>query len=284
MKVSEEIERSPAKINLFLRVLRRRADGYHDIASLMSPVSLYDDIALAFDRDGISVRCDHPAVPEGETNLAHRAAQCFFSRLDRSPGVALTITKRIPVGAGLGGGSSNAAAVLRALNRRFQQPFSDAQLREMGLSIGADVPFFLFRRTAWVGGIGEVLQRVENPPRTALVLVKPSFSISTRWAYENLNLALTKGAIRHKYDPLKDREFDFRHHLCNDLEMVTERKYPEISIIKRSLVDRGAAGALMSGSGPTVFGCFPDRRSAERASRSLSRNRDWQVFSAETIV
>ncbi|MCG6892786.1 MAG: 4-(cytidine 5'-diphospho)-2-C-methyl-D-erythritol kinase [Desulfobacteraceae bacterium] len=284
MSPQRENARSPAKINWFLRVLKRRDDGYHDIESLMSCISLFDDLFFAFDQPRISVHCQHPEVPEDGTNLAFRAARLFFQRLSLDEGVSITIDKRIPVGAGLGGGSSNAATVLRVLNRRYRKPFAEPALKEMGLSLGADIPFFLKGRPALVHGIGESVRIVNGLPCVPLVLVKPEFSVATKWAYKNLNLALTKGPNRHKYDLLKDWKFDFRHHLCNDLETVTERKYPEISIIKRSLVDHGAAGALMSGSGPTVFGCFPDRDTARKAYQTLSRNREWQLFLAETIV
>ena len=280
--------KSPAKINLFLHITGRRSDGYHDLMSLMCGVSLYDGILLAADpRPGITVKCEHEAVPEDDTNLAYRAADLFFSKQDHRPalpgsdgtgGLRITIDKKIPVAAGLGGGSSNAAVILTTLNRLFDHPFSSASLAKMGLSLGADVPFFLYGRPAIAKGIGEQLTPYEKVKDYTFLLVCPEFSVSTAWVYKNLNLRLTKCEKKLKNFCFGKPVFEAEQHLCNDLEAVTTGRYPEILQIKKKLVDLNARGALMSGSGPTVFGIFRDEGRAESAYDVLAREGKWQVF------
>ena len=286
--------KSPAKINLFLHITGRRPDGYHTLLSLMCGVSLYDDIDLApSDCPGIAIRCDHEAVPEDSTNLAFRAADLFFRELGRQPalprsgggsGLGITIKKNIPVAAGLGGGSSNAAMVLTALNTLFDHPFSRARLVKMGLLLGADVPFFLFGRPAIAKGIGERLVLYEKLKHYTIILVYPKISVSTAWVYKNLNLRLTKGEKKLKNFPFGVPVFDVRKHLRNDLESVTTGRHPEILQIKQKLMELNAQGALMSGSGPTVFGVFREPGTAESAYDVLVKQREWQVFITETLL
>jgi 4-diphosphocytidyl-2-C-methyl-D-erythritol kinase len=230
--------KSPAKINLFLHITGKRPDGYHNLLSLMCGVSLYDDLLLAPDfHPGITVKCDHEAVPEDNANLAYQAAALFFSKLGRRPavpfsgeteGLSIAIKKRIPVAAGLGGGSSNAASVLAALNKMYSHPFSNSSLAKMGLSLGADVPFFLFGCPAIAKGVGEQLTPYEKVKNYTILLVCPELSVSTAWAYKNLNLRLTKCEKKLKKFLFGIPEFKAGQHLCNDLESVTTERYPEI--------------------------------------------------------
>jgi 4-diphosphocytidyl-2-C-methyl-D-erythritol kinase len=279
---------SPAKINLFLYVTGKRPDGYHDLYTLMCPVSLYDIVELNIKGAVICIRCDHPEVPEDETNLVHRAAQLFFSRLTELQGnflqgVEISITKKIPVAAGLGGGSSNAAVVLTGLNRHFSSPFSTEALEEMGLSIGADVPFFIRGRPAIATGVGEVLEPVKNLPGFYVLLVNSGVPVSTAEVYKNLNLGLTNNQKINKEAFFRLRDLDPVRYLWNDLERVTASKYPEILSIKEALLANGAEGALMTGSGPSVFGLFREPDRARQASLALSRHDKWHLFLAEMI-
>lgn len=279
---------SPAKINLCLHVTGRRPDGYHDLFSLMCPVGLYDTLEFDFNADGISVYCDHPDVPNGESNLAHRAARLFLSALAKehgkaAPGVKISLVKHIPVAGGLGGGSSNAAAVLSALNRYYDHPFSQPALHRMALSIGADIPFFLLGQPAIATGVGEVLRPVYNLLKFHVLLINPGFHVSTASVYNNLNLGLTNNQKLNKEQFFRARRLDPARYLWNDLESVTASKFPEIREIKNLLVANGADGALMTGSGPTVFGLFYDVTVAQNAYGALSHHPTWRLFLAESI-
>lgn len=277
------LTRSPAKINLFLRVLGRRPDGYHDIVTVMARISLFDTVRLAFGQPSISVACTHPSVPRDETNLAYRAAQLFFGALHARDGVAISIEKAIPVGAGLGGGSSNAASVLAALNERYGFPFSVSGLIEIGLKIGADVPFFLFGRSAVARGIGEQLEAFEGMPQRSVVLVCPEFQVSTAWAYANLNLRLTNHQKNCNCSSFQGL-LTAGTLLSNDLEQVTIGEFPEIGVMKEVLLDLGAEIALMSGSGPTVFGLFKDEQEAEKATHSIADQFGWKTIRAGLLL
>ena len=183
---------SPAKINLFLQILGKRSDGYHDLITLMCCIGLYDTVSLTFGVKDITVSCNHPVVPVDDTNVAFGAAHLFLKTLKKNEGVGIFIKKQIPVAAGLGGGSSNAAAVFLGLNRYYGYPFSTEELMSMGLSIGADVPFFIFQRPAIASGIGEKLEAYQNLKNLKILLVFPGFSVSTADVYKKLNLGLKK--------------------------------------------------------------------------------------------
>jgi 4-diphosphocytidyl-2-C-methyl-D-erythritol kinase len=275
---------SPAKINLFLHVTGKREDNYHNIVTLMCCVGLYDTIRLNFDTRDITLTCSDPNVPLDSTNLAVRAARLFFQTLNIHDAVDISITKNIPVAGGLGGGSSNAAAVLIGLNRHYGHPLSNEDLRALGLKLGADVPFFIFRKPAIATGIGEKLEACIGLPPFQVVLIYPGFGISTGEVYKKLNLGLTNCKKKVKEFHFYRRHFNAMRHLCNDLESVTASKHPDIMEAKAALLKHGAMGALMSGSGPSVFGLFSDRHIAERAELALSRKSDWQVFCADMVV
>lgn len=279
---------SPAKINLFLHVRGKRPDGYHELFSLMCCITLFDEILLRIDTgNSIQLACSHPGVPSDATNLAYRAARLFQEKLGSSRGIDIRLTKNIPVAAGLGGGSGNAASVLLALNTVCGNPFSRARLMEMGLALGADVPFFIFQKPAIATGIGDILDHFRGELPYHFLLLYPEISVSTAEIYQNLNLTLTKDEKKPTSTHLKLTRFDPAHHLTNDLETVTANKYPEIGMLKEKLLANGAIGALMSGSGPTVFGLFNDIDTAKSAKQALSCDtelKDIQLFLANPIL
>ena len=285
---------SPAKINLFLQVTGKRSDGYHELVTLMSCIGLYDVLTFHFDTPGISVSCDSHEVPDNEDNLVYKAADLFYDRLtkgstdhtgsEKSRGVSIFIEKHIPVAAGLGGGSSNAGRTLLYLNQYHGLPFSAAELNGMGLAIGADVPFFLQEKPALATGIGECLEIYKGLPVLWMVVVCPHFSVSTAAVYKKLNLGLTKCKKKLKSFLLNKQRFDPRCHLCNDLEAVTESEYPVIKTIKEALLSHGALGALMTGSGPAIFGLFSDSNTASKASHALFRTHKWKMHLADMIT
>jgi 4-diphosphocytidyl-2-C-methyl-D-erythritol kinase len=279
---------SPAKINLFLHVLKKRPDGYHQLFSLMCRISLFDEISLQIGaEDTVKVVCPHPNVPADATNLAHRAVRLFQNKLNLTEGVKISLIKNIPVAAGLGGGSSNAASVLLALNTYYDHPFSREQLMEMGLTLGADVPFFIFQKPAIATGIGEKMEAFDGSLQYQILLIYPGFCVATAEIYRNLNLGLTKYEKKPTSNHLKHYGFNPAHHLTNDLEKVTAQKYPEIGVAKEKLISLGAIGALMTGSGPTVFGLFNNVDTAKMAKQTLScdnAGKDLQLFLANPIL
>ncbi|MDM8516975.1 4-(cytidine 5'-diphospho)-2-C-methyl-D-erythritol kinase [Desulfobacterales bacterium HSG16] len=276
-------KKSPAKINLFLHITGKRPDQYHELYTLMCPVSLYDTIRIFPNASTTQVYCDHPEVPEDETNLAHRAARLFFDRLQNNGHARIEIKKKIPVAGGMGGGSSNAAAVLSALNEFFDHPFSRNKLMEMGLCLGADVPFFILGLPAIATGIGEKLRECRGLKPFYLLVISFSFGVSTAHVYKKFNFELTKEVkdfIKPSFNAL---DCDISRLLCNDLEEVTETDYPIITEAKEALLEHGAKGVLMSGSGPTVFGLFSSLSQIEHAAKRLVNKEMWEVYSVKMI-
>ena len=268
--------KAPAKINLYLKVTGQRADGYHCLETLMQKVGLYDELELQPCAAGIHLQCAGKGIPHDRGNLVYRAAEVFLQATEAQRngsigGVKLALTKRIPVAAGLGGGSSDAAATLKGLNQLYGCGCADEELAAMGLRLGADVPFFLADAPAAVAtGIGEILTPVAPLSGHSVLLVNPGFSVSTRWVYQTF--ALTR---QENGSNLKNSQEDVDGSLAttsrNDLEAVTVRKYPEIERLKAELLQNGAVQALMSGSGPTVFGLFADPRRAETCRAVMNR-------------
>lgn len=281
---------SPAKINLFLEVTGKRSDGYHTLKTLMCRIGVYDQIKLDFDAKTISVWCDDPSIPVDTTNTAFRAAEIFFlaygHRFENvtKRAVRIYIQKNIPIGAGLGGGSSNAATVLKGLNYRFGQPFTATELMEMGLDVGADVPFFIFEKPAIATGIGDIFVPYQYLSPLFVLLVYPGLAVSTADIYKNLNLALTNCKKHLKDIDFNEGGFDAKRHLCNDLEPVTLKKHPMLSEIKGSMMRLGADGALMSGSGSTVFGLFSDKPMAMEAKDCFEKNDRWKTFLTHMLI
>lgn len=273
---------APAKVNYRLDVLRRRPDGYHDLRMIMQRFDLCDDVRLVLsDTPGLQVTCGREGVPDGPENIAWRAADALLSLAGRETGVEITITKRIPVAAGLGGGSSDCATVLMGLNQLLGLGLSDTRLMEIGVKLGADVPFFIFRKTALAEGIGEQLTAIEQIPPVWLAIVNPNVPVSTAWVYQNLQL--TNRSDDFKIPRFYSSIADICAILGNDLEAVTVKRYPVISEIKERLRSLGAAGALMSGSGPTVFGIFEQEDEARQAVADLGRGTGWFAVAARTL-
>lgn len=280
---------APAKLNLCLHVVGRRVDGYHELLSLMCCVALYDRLELHIGVVENSILCDHPAVPADGANLALRAALLFNRVLGHDTGigprpVSIRLTKHIPVGGGLGGGSSDAAAVLKGLNRYHGNPFDRQALLSLAARLGADVPFFIDQRPAVAAGIGERLTAYHGLPPLGALLVCPDFGISTAEVFENLNFGLTKSKKKLRYLPFKNGNFSANKHLHNDLEAGVIRRFPVIARIKKMLQDQGAIGSMMSGSGSTVFGLFVDQAAAERAEKTLDRPDAWQVYATRLLA
>jgi len=264
---------APAKINLRLEVLGRRPDGYHELCMIVVPLDLHDTLRLQLARADIRVSCSAPGVPTDRTNLAARAAELLLQRRpDPRPGVRIRIWKRIPVAAGLGGGSSDAAATLVGLARLLRMRLSARELAQLALRIGADVPFFLWDQPALVQGIGQKLKRMPRLPDWTYLLVFPPFGVSTAWAFAQLRAPLTKPARPHIIMLSKNPDrLELLRWLRNDLETPVVRRYPLVKELERALVSLGALGAVMSGSGPTVVGVFQNRRQAGRAGRGIRR-------------
>jgi 4-diphosphocytidyl-2-C-methyl-D-erythritol kinase len=274
--LNELIIQAPAKINLYLAIKSRRADGYHEIETLMQKLELADQLKLRRSAAGISLRCPDSALPEDEKNIAYRAADLFLKKTGVSGGVEIELGKKIPIAAGLGGGSSDAAAVLKAMNIIFAAGLSQEELMEMAYPLGADVPFFVADfSVAGATGIGEKLVPVTGAADWLVVLVNPGFAVSTKWVYNNF-------ALTSRSNPYILGRAIIYEELCenlfNDLESVTIKRYPEIETIKNTLISCGADGVLMSGSGPTVFAVFKDITTARKCADMCGGNKNYAVF------
>lgn len=276
---------APAKINLSLDVTGKLENGYHTLEMIMQTISLYDEIVLQRSEGGIEITCDNPLVPVDEKNICHKAATLFFKKTLCLRGVKIDIKKRIPSGAGLAGGSADAAAVLKGLNILYDAQLSLRELKELGLKCGADVPYCLTGGTCLAEGIGERLTKL--PPLTGvnIVLIVPEFSVSTTCVYKNYRIddcvkhPDTKILVKaiHKKDLL-----GLALGMENVLENVTAVKYPEIECIKRDLKSQGALGSLMSGSGPSTFGLYENEKVTYKAFTAL-KNRFRQIYMVYTV-
>lgn len=272
-----------AKVNLSLDVVGKRPDGYHDVAMLMVRLSLHDRVRVTLTSgDQVVVDCPGLELAAGEQNIAARAAHLFLEHIGAKAGISIAIDKLIPAAAGLGGGSSNAAAVLLALDDLLGTDLSRAELQSLGVRLGADVPFFLCgEMAAWATGIGEVLVPWRALPLCHLVLVNPRFAVSTAWVYQNL--VLTRCRRMTKIPRFPEKMEDVAALLHNDLEAVTSARHPEIDMIKGRLVEAGAFGTLMSGSGPTVFGVFAEQAVAEDVAAQLAFGTGWWTAAVSPV-
>jgi 4-diphosphocytidyl-2-C-methyl-D-erythritol kinase len=251
---------------------------------MMVPVSLCDSLEIAVtDHQGIALTCDGVSVPEDENNLVVKAASSFMDRAGLQKGLDMRLVKRIPVAAGMGGGSSDAAATLLLLNALWAGALSPETLHDMGRQIGADVPFFLYGKPALARGIGDILDPIESWPEWGYIVVTPPLHISTSWVYGNLQL---KELTRDEWQYIKKISGGYSiaipKILENDLEKVTSASFPIIDTIKKALLDVGAEGALMTGSGPSVFGVFRSLKEAASASKHLISKRLGDVFVVTT--
>ncbi|MEW5800876.1 MAG: 4-(cytidine 5'-diphospho)-2-C-methyl-D-erythritol kinase [bacterium] len=278
---------APAKINLGLSVLRKRDDGYHEIRTLFQAVSLCDELELEPIPKGIELTLEGEGIPNDQENIAWKAAESFLSRLRVSAGVHIRLRKNIPVAAGLGGGSSDAAAVLKGLSRLFSFSLPRNELLEMGRHLGADVPFFLFGNSALGEGTGAILSSISALPQSWIVIINPGFPISTKWVYDHASLLLTKKPDHINMVKYFLRENDLPrigYYLHNDLEAVVLKRYPIINELKNRLLSAGAVGAVMSGSGASVFGLFADRPLADQAFNRMRREGNgWKIFLTEPL-
>jgi len=282
--------RAPAKINLSLRVVGKRSDGYHFLDTVMVPIGLYDEITIAgtrlakTGRESLKVTCSHPLVPSGEENLVYRAAALLLGRKGIRGRVRIHIRKRIPVGGGLGGGSSDAAATLKGLNRLFRLGCGRRELLSLAASLGADVPFFIYGCPARAKGIGERLHPLASFPRLWVIVLYPGFPVSTGWVYRHWLAGKLTKTIENTRINFSVREPErLKRLLVNDLEKVASRRYPRIALLKKRLMEEGAAGALMSGSGSSVFGIFSSEQTAREAFRRLRKEDGVQAYLVRSL-
>ncbi|MBA4389851.1 MAG: 4-(cytidine 5'-diphospho)-2-C-methyl-D-erythritol kinase [Syntrophus sp. (in: bacteria)] len=258
---------APAKVNLFLKVLSKRPDGYHNIISLVDPIALYDVIHIEeVDDDVIMVRDDKDILPDGEGNTLYRAAKLLKETYSIHKGVRIDVEKMIPIGSGLGGPSSDAATVLEGLSKIWQLSITDEELIGIGKRIGADVPLFLYGKPCIMEGIGDIITPMELPPLSYLV-VYPGVIIQTKEVYGRLKIVLTNNENDIKLRGNFKSIGGIANSLENDLEQIGILMCPEIKTIKDKIMEAGAFGSLMSGSGSSVFGIFQNDRDARRASR-----------------
>ena len=278
--------RAHAKINLYLDVVGKREDGYHNLETIFHSIGLYDDVIIRRqETKGITVYCEHPGVPCDSRNLAHRAARLLSDAVDGIGGIAIDIHKRIPVAAGLAGGSANAAAVLHGVNELFDLGFTQETLMQFGAQLGADVPFCLHGGAALGLGIGDQLTRLPALSDVPLLLLNPGIEISTATVFKRLNFFLTtrvKSSIIIKACLKKGDVIGIGKNLYNLLEVPVFSQYPEIAALKTELsTQTGVCGALMSGSGATVFAVM---RNGDAARRSESHFKNSVSFCTTTVT
>jgi len=279
---------SYAKINLTLRVKGRRADGYHEIETVFQTVTLHDRLTFETCDDGrLELACDAPDIPCDESNLVHRAGVALRERFGTRRGARIILEKKIPAGGGLGGGSSNAAVALVGLSRLWEIDADRHALAEIGASLGADVPFFLTGGTALGTGRGTDVHPLADAPAKQLLLITPHVKVSTAEAYKSLNAhALTKAVSPVNLAVSRAQaEISSSLHaaLWNDFEPVVYRLYPEIERARSALMAAGARGALLSGSGASVFGLFENAEERDGAQANLRAGAGWQVFACATL-
>ena len=271
--------KAPAKINLALDVTGKRDNGYHDVRMIMQQIDLCDELTIIKNVTGtgrqIRIETDSKELPLNEDNLIYKAASILMEKCGIDEGVSISLKKKIPIAAGMAGGSTDAAAVLKGMNILFDAGLSDSRLRELGVKIGADIPYCLMGGTALAEGIGEILTPLKSMPDCTILIAKPETGISTKYVYTRIDSvgvnkhpdidgmieAIDKGDIR-----------GISSRLLNVLENVTVEKYPVIETIKQEMVKKGALGALMSGSGPTVFSLFNDRKKAESCAKNIEKS------------
>ena len=274
-----------AKINLTLDILGKRPDGYHEVAMVMQSIGLSDTVEMEKTDGPIELTINVPWLKADEKNLAWRAAALIKEEYKLAGGVRMKLTKRIPVAAGLAGGSTDAAAVLRGMNELYALELSEERLCELGARLGSDIPFCLLGGTMLSTGRGEVLKRLPDLPATWVVLAKPRISVSTAWAYQNYD---AQGAKEHPDNERIQQEIAHGDRkavaglLCNVLESVTIKKYDVISQYKQMMMQQGAMASMMSGSGPTVFGLAESKETADRIATHMREHTDAYVYVIRT--
>ena len=265
---------SYSKINLTLNILGKRQDGYHNIETIMQSINLADRIFIKEEKEGVKIKCSHPQVPVDTQSLAYRSAEKILNRYRITKGVKIEIDKKIPLASGMAGGSANSASILVGINKLFALNLSNKDLRGMGEELGMDVPFCIQNGTALAYHRGEKVTPLPpiNPPLW-IIIINPGFEIPTKWAYNNLDLSLIKGeknSTKAMLEALNEGEArGIAKNLFNSFEGLIIKKYPEIGKIKDRLIEESALGALMSGSGPTVFGIAQNKEQALKIHKKL---------------
>ena len=284
------IFKSPAKLNLYLKVLCRREDGYHQIDTLFERIDLADHIFIELGTNEIVITCDDPNVPTDENSLLHNTVREFNKWSGQDLKVRIHVKKRIPVAAGLGGGSSNAATVLKGLNDLSEKPLKKEELIAIGRNLGSDIPFFINNYRFGVGRErGDKVEKVTTDMELWHILIKPPFPVATKDIYDSLSaFSLTKdiGIDKMVNAFLKgDNSRNLADNLCNDLQPIVLRKFPVLNEVISEIKKAGAMGVLLSGSGSTVFGIF-DKDCVEEAKNKLSlifpAEKDWEIYTAKT--
>lgn len=266
---------APAKINLSLRVLRCRSDGFHEIETLITPISLCDEIKIdrCPGKQGVVFRCDDPSVPKGEDNIVVRAANAFFEKTRITGGISIALKKRIPHGAGLGGGSSDAASTLLALNELFETNLPSEYLAEMAKMIGSDVPFFIFQSAAVCKGRGEFVSPTRVREQLSVLLLKPEFGVPTQWAYSRWRDSREIPGVSYGVQQFNQQSF------VNDLERPVFEKFVFLAQLKMWLLKQSEVGAaLMSGSGSTVFAVIRDDTNIDRLATRAKAELDPKLW------
>lgn len=273
--MQQTTQKAYAKINIGLDVLRRREDGYHEVKMIMQTVDICDDLTFEkSEQPGISIQTDHEDLPTDRNNLIYKAAELLMKEKGITEGVKITLTKRIPIAAGMAGGSSDAAAAMRGMNRLFAMGYTTEELQKLAVGLGADIPYCIVGGTMLSEGIGEILTPLPTPPACYLVVAKPDINVSTKFVYENLHVdSLTcHPDIDGMIDAIREGSLQgVTDRLGNVLETVTVKEYPVIEEIKELMRQEGAENALMSGSGPTVFGIYTDQEKASQTAQEIER-------------
>jgi 4-diphosphocytidyl-2-C-methyl-D-erythritol kinase len=271
---------APAKINLSLKVLGKRNDGFHEIETLISPISLYDKIDIEKQNRWIDFSCDDPTLSTGDDNLVVRAAKLFLEHVKINRGVSIKLQKKIPHGAGLGGGSSDAAATLRGLNQLFETKLSPEELVKLGSEIGSDVPFFLFESAAICKGRGEIVEPTKIRKKMSILLMKPAFGVASGWAYSRWQDSNEIPGVAYGAQNLEDQS------LVNDLERPVFEKFVFLAQLKNWLLKQDeAVAALMSGSGSTVFAVLREKSLGDGLANRARKELDREIWTSncETI-
>jgi len=287
VSAGEIVVRAPAKVNLLIRVLDQLPNGYHELWSLMHTVDVFDHLRIRLnpDREGLSLVCGDSPLPVDKGNLVYRAADLVLQRAGKVMGVEIELTKVIPLSAGLGGGSSDAAATLYGLAHLLQLDWTLAEFCEAGATLGSDIPFFFRAPCAVVRGWGQKVTPCSLKGERWVVLVNPGFPIQTKWAYEQLasqrSVVLPLGEFQKKVDCQLSLSWEEVVEVMeNDFEVALYPFYPILGFIKEKLLSLGAQAALLSGSGATVFGIFHTQDEARQASTQLRRDTTWRIFDA----
>lgn len=271
-----------AKINLGLDVTGKLPNGYHEVKMIMQSVGIYDELTLTKTDSGITIATDESELPTNEDNLIYRAAKLMFDTYSITGGVHIQLSKNIPIAAGMAGGSTDAAATMKGINRLYQLNIPTQELMRISVSIGADVPYCILGGTALAEGIGEILTPLAPAPSCHLLVAKPDINVSTKYVYEHLDASetLSHPDINGIVDAINMGSLQgIIERLGNVLETVTVEAYPIISDLKKQMLELGAAGSLMSGSGPTVFGIYTDEKSVQNAYEQIRKNPELkQVF------